>query len=460
MTPKRPTPARSRTRETLAVVLPLMLATFTGTLCDFACTVFAARFSHDVMCAALPAAAIAATFTAFLSAVVAIAGTIVAREHGAGEHARAQTAFRQGLLLAVLTAPLFLLAVPAGDCILGLAAHSDAMRPLEHVFLRYQLGAGFFVVLYTALAGLFSGQGRTGIISATSVAGSAVSAILSAVLIGGFDGMPALGIHGLGIAALAGKAVACLSLMPSLFKDPLFPRGRGIGGLFAPDKPVVREIIRKGLPAGASVLVLSGAFMLFTLVTGRLDAVSVAAVNICIAVNGFYWVFVLAAEQAVTILAGRALGADDVQGARAAVRKVAVILSVPIACFCVVCLAATDAITGIFHAPGADVDMAALTSTVRWFIAAFIVRDILEAGCHLLSGALTAALDTGAILAARLAANVIWIALVAAAFFLRPALSSYAALAPVQMGMVFVPLLIRWRRCWKRAAGQLPPQKA
>ncbi|MBO7071546.1 MAG: ACT domain-containing protein, partial [Bacteroidales bacterium] len=128
--------------------------------------------------------------------------------------------------------------------------------------------------------------------------------------------------------------------------------------------------------------------------------------NICIAVNGFYWVFVLAAEQAVTILAGRALGADDVQGARAAVRKVAMILSVPITCFCIVCLAATDAITGIFHAPGADVDMAALTSTVRWFIAAFIVRDILEAGCHLLSGALTAALDTGAILAAAVNADI------------------------------------------------------
>ena len=79
-----------------------------------------------------------------------------------------------------------------------------------------------------------------------------------------------------------------------------------------------------------------------------------------------------------------------------------------------------------------------------------IVRDILEAGCHLLSGALTAALDTGAILAARLSANVIWIALVAVAFFLRPALSSYAALAPVQMGMVFIPLLLRWRNSWKR----------
>ena len=186
--------------------------------------------------------------------------------------------------------------------------------------------------------------------------------------------------------------------------------------------------------------------MVFALVIGRLDPTSVAAANICIAVNGFYWVFVVAAEQAVTILAGWAIGAGDMEGARAAVRRVATILSVPVACFCIVCLSATDTITGMFHAPGTDIDMSSLTSTVRWLMAIFIFRDILEAGGHILSGALTAALDTCAILVVRLSANVVWIALVSIAFFLRPALSSYAWLAIVQMGMVFVPLFMRWRR--------------
>ena len=82
---------------------------------------------------ALPASALAMMFVSVLSAIVALAGTFFAREHGAGRVARALTAFHQGLLLALLTIPLFLLAVPLGDFIFEVFAHVISFE----FFLRY-----------------------------------------------------------------------------------------------------------------------------------------------------------------------------------------------------------------------------------------------------------------------------------------------------------------------------------
>ena len=441
---------RSALRQTAGVVLPLMAATFLGTSCDFVSSFFSARHSNGVLCAALPASALAMTFVSVLSAVVALAGTVFAREHGAGRVERAIAAFRQGILLALLTLPLFLLAVPLGEWIFELFAHEPSVRALERILYRYQLGGGFCLVLFTALSGFFSGQGRTRLVSSASIAGCLASALTAALLINGCGSVPVLGVHGLGLAVLAGKALPCLILLPVLLRDPLLTGDSRARGL-RPDLPVLRDILRPGVPSGLSVLVLSGAFTVFTLVIGRLDAVSVTAINICFAINGFYWVFVQAAEQAVTILVGRALGAKDGQGVRTALRQTTGILAVPLVLFFAFCLLGSDFVTRLLYDPKSGIDFAALCSNVRLVLVVFIVRDLLEAGCHLIAGAMTAALDTRALLGIRLVANLVWVLLLGGAFAFRPTLAAYVFLTPVQMALVLAPLLVRGRRMLRPA---------
>ena len=438
--------SRSALRQTAGVVLPLMAATFLGTSCDFVSSFFSARHSNGVLCAALPASALAMTIVSVLSAIVALSGTFFAREHGAGRMGRALTAFLQGLLLALLTIPLFLLAVPLGDLVFEFFAHEPGVRALEKTLYSYQLGGGFCLVLFTALSGFLSGQGRTRFLSAASIAGCLISALTAALLINGCEPFPAMGVHGLGLAVLLGKLLPCLLLIPAILRDPLFRKHHPQLDVLHPDKPMLTSILRQGIPAGLSVLVLSGAFTAFTLVIGKLDTLAVTAINICFAINGFYWVFVQAAEQAVTILVGRALGAQDPVGVKAALRQTAGILAIPLVLFFTFCLTGTDVVTRLLYDPKAGIDFTILRSTVRFVLAVFVVRDLLEAGCHLIGGALTAALDTRALLAVRLAANMVWLTLLGAAFAIRPALSTYVFLTPLQMLLVLVPLLVRWYR--------------
>lgn len=443
-------PPRSTLRQTADVVLPLMAATFLGTCCDFVSSFFSARHSNGVLCAALPASALAMTIVSVLSTVVALSGTFFAREHGAGRVERALTAFHQGLLLALLTIPLFILAVPLGDFIFEFFAHEPGVRALEKTLYRYQLGGGFCLVLFTALSGFLSGQGRTRILSVASIAGCLLSALSAALLINGSGPFPSMGVHGLGLAVLLGKMLPCLLLIPAILHDPLLKKHHPKQGVLQPDKPMLTAILRQGIPAGLSVLVLSGAFTAFTLVIGRLDALSVTAINICFAINGFYWVFVQAAEQAVTILVGRALGAQNPVGVKTALRQTAGILAIPLALLFTFCLTGTDIVTRLLYDPKAGLDFAALCSTVRFVLMVFVVRDLLEAGCHLIGGALTAALDTHALLVIRLAANAVWLAVLGTAFVFTPTLSAYIYLTPIQMALVLVPLLIRWTIRFRR----------
>ena len=444
--------SRSALRQTARVVLPLMAATFIGTSCDFVSSFFSARHSNGVLCAALPASAVAMTFVSVLSTIIALSGTFFARAHGAGYSARALSAFRQGLLLAMMTIPLFLLAVPVGDLLFETFAHEPTIHALERTLYRFQLGGGFCLVLFTALSGFLSGQGRTRFLSAASIAGCLTAALTASLLINGCGSFPALGVHGLGLAVLFGKTLPCLLLLIPLLRDPLFKSARWSDWL-RPDRSMLLDILRQGIPAGLSVLVLSGTFTAFTLVIGRLDTLSVTAINICFALNGFYWVFVQAAEQAVTILVGRALGAKDVRGANVALRQTAGILLIPLTLFFAFCLTCTDLVTRLLYDTKSGIDFAVLRSTVRFILMVFVVRDILEAGCHLIGGVLTAALDTRALLVIRLAANAVWIMLLGAAFAFKPTLAAYVALTPIQMALVLVPLLVRWYRepSWRRS---------
>lgn len=259
-----------------------------------------------------------------------------------------------------------------------------------------------------------------------------------------------MGVHGLGLAVLLGKMLPCLLLVPAILRDPLFKNRNPKLGILQPDKSMLVAILRQGIPAGLSVLILSGAFTAFTLVIGRLDVLSVTAINICFAINGFYWVFVQAAEQAVTILVGRALGANNEHGVKTALRQTTGILAIPLAFFFAFCLTGTDVVTRLLYDPKAGLDFAALCSTVRFVLVVFVVRDLLEAGCHLIGGALTAALDTRALLTIRLAANAVWLAALGAAFVFKPTLSAYVYLTPIQMALVLVPLLIRWAIQFRR----------
>ena len=130
----------------------------------------------------------------------------------------------------------------------------------------------------------------------------------------------------------------------------------------------------------------------------------------------------------------------------AALLQTAGILIIPLALFFTFCLTGTDVVTRLLCDPKAGLDFAALCSTVRFVLVVFVVRDLLEAGCHLVGGALTAALDSHALLIVRLAANVVWLTLLGAAFVMRPELSTYVFLTPLQMLLVLVPLVFRWYR--------------
>jgi len=138
-------------------------------------------------------------------------------------------------------------------------------------------------------------------------------------LILGNYGLPELGIQGAAIGTVAAQAVATGLLIFLLRRGviagvtlPLRPRGI--------DLPLARKLWRVGLPAALDMVVLNAGFLAIVGMLGRVDALAVAAHGVGLRIQALAFVPGLSISQATGAMVGNALGAGDVDEARAVTR--------------------------------------------------------------------------------------------------------------------------------------------
>lgn len=245
---------------------------------------------------------------------------LVSRAYGAGEHKRVnhllvqstQLTFIVGVVvggIGFVVAPQILMVLGATGAVIEQGARY--LRPL-------MLGATFYymTILYAAV---MRGVGNTRIPFFCALAANALNVFLNYCLILGNFGFPALGVRGAAISTVIAMFVNMM-LLAGVFRRGVLPNLLLPLRLEPIDRPLARELYRIGAPAALDMVILNAGFLSLIGFLGRIDEIAVAAHGIGLRVQGLAFVPGLAVSQATGAMVGQALGAGDVDRARAITR--------------------------------------------------------------------------------------------------------------------------------------------
>ncbi|MEU9912137.1 MATE family efflux transporter [Streptomyces sp. NPDC051001] len=237
----------------------------------------------------------------------------VARRVGADD---LPAAIRQGMdgiwLALLLGAVVVAVVLPTAPALVGLFGASDTAAPYAITYLRISsLGIPAMLVVL-ASTGVLRGLQDTKTPLYVAVGGFVANAVLNVGLVYGAD---------LGIAGSAWGTVIAQFGMAAVYLVVVVRGARAHGASLRPDAAGIRASAQAGVPLLVRTLSLRTILMIATAVAARLGDADIAAHQIILSL----WSLLAFALDAIAIagqaIIGRYLGADDVQGAREACRR-------------------------------------------------------------------------------------------------------------------------------------------
>ena len=133
--------------------------------------------------------------------------------------------------------------------------------------------------------------------------------LLCVALIGGQWGFPAWGIAGAGWATVVGSWAAAMVAL-GLMLRPRYRKEFATDRAWRFEPALFLRLLRFGLPNGLMVALDGLAFLLFTILIGRMGPVPLAATSVTFTLNALAFLPAMGVAQAVEVLVGRRLGED------------------------------------------------------------------------------------------------------------------------------------------------------
>jgi putative MATE family efflux protein len=310
------------TRAMLALALPVLAEESLNLLVGYTDFFLAGRFlpGHEPLAAMGLMAYFLWLLTSQFSFVNIGALALVARMVGAGQQHDAAHATRQALLLGALLSLVVVAAVLVGGSLLvhAMNLRGEAAR-LAVRYIWIVAPAIPFIMLEQVGTACLRGAGDTvsGLLARLALNG--VNIVLSTALVTGYGPFPTLGWDGLAIGTACGHAVGGLFIFGRLVQ------GRGgvrllqrsdkhpdhWSGLWRPDWPLIRRILRVGIPGGMDVLAVLTCHLIYVAIINRLGTLAQAAHGLGVQIEAMSYLPGSAFQVAAATLAGQALGAAD-----------------------------------------------------------------------------------------------------------------------------------------------------
>ena len=309
---------RSELRATLALALPLAAANLAQMAMAVTNTVMVGRLGAMPLAAAGLGGMLYFTGGVTLQGVLSAVAPLAAHALGAGDRRAAGRSAGAGLVLAVVLALPFTVALISLDRLLAALGYDAALAAEIGRYLRAIAWAAPAFLGFAVLRSLLAALSHTRSVMAVVVICIAGNALLNWVLIFGHLGAPALGMAGSGYASainqwlmLAGLAL-CARIMPDLAALAV------LRNAFAARRIEMAEILRLGLPIGAMRGIEVGVFMTAGILMGLLGAAALAAHQLVLNCAGITFMVPLGLSQAATVRVAYELGAGRVVAARRA----------------------------------------------------------------------------------------------------------------------------------------------
>lgn len=271
----------------------------------------------DLAAVGIGASIYATVFVTTMGVLLALT-PIVAHHYGAGRFAAIGADVRQSAWLALALAVFGVTLLHWPDPFLALARPPAEVEAKVRAYLAAAAWAVPAILFFRVFYGLTTGIGRPRPVMMFHLFGLLLKLPLNFVFMYGALGFPALGAAGAGWSS----AVTTWCVAGAAW---LWCRHGGAYEAYAvfgrfewPRRAAIAELLRQGLPTGASFLVDVTAFTFMALFVARLGAAASAAHQVAASVAVFVYMMPMAFGHAAGVLVGQALGAGDAARARAA----------------------------------------------------------------------------------------------------------------------------------------------
>ncbi len=314
------TSLRAEFRSTFRLALPLILAEIGWMSMGIVDTIMVGRLPNSAV--AIGAAGLGHT----LYTAVAIFGgglllgldTFVAQAYGREDLKDARHSLVNGLFLALLLAPILMLAVTFWPMLMrrfGISAELvEPMRP----FL-YALNWGTLPLLgYFALRRYLQAVDVAHPIMFALISANVVNAVGDWVLIYGHFGFRAMGIAGSGWSTCLARVYMCAVLAITLVRVETKRSLPPWQGQVRIDARRLSALLKLGTPAATQILLEVGAFSGATALCAKLGPVSLAGHEIALNCASFTFMVPLGVSSAAAVRVGQQLGRGDPAGAQRA----------------------------------------------------------------------------------------------------------------------------------------------
>jgi multidrug resistance protein, MATE family len=292
----------------LKVAMPLILQMSSVMVMQIIDAIFLSRYSPEAVAAVITAGLTGWLITCVFSGTAGFTSTLVAQYVGAGQEGRAPEIIRNGIYFSILSSCVVAAVTLISGYLFQWAGHAPIVRQYETLFFNYLCWSAFFNIGGAAIAGYFSGLGKTTPIMVGQLVCLAVTSALDYLLIFGNLGFPRLGVTGAAIATVCGQAsdfiFLAIAYWLSIKKLRLKPVRRT-----AMDWQIMKKLMRFGFPSGIRAFIDMLAWTVFPFFVGRIGTLELAASNIAFRINVIAIFPVLGLSVAVGILVGQSQGA-------------------------------------------------------------------------------------------------------------------------------------------------------
>ena len=294
-------------RELMVLAVPIIISQGAYAFMIFTDRYFMAQLSATHISASMSGGVTAYVTLSLFLGMVAYANALVAQYFGASELHKCSKVVTQGIILAILVAPvLALMSYPTAG-LFSLMGHSDELIELETIYYQVLIWGGVFSLAKAALSSFFSGIGRAWVVMVCDLTGVLLNIVLSYGLIFGRWGLPEMGIAGAALGTVI--ATACtLGLFLGFYLQKELKATFSIATAWVFDKAIVAQYLRFGFPSGLEAFMNVVTFNLFLLMFQTYGVNEGAAMAIVFNWDLLSFISMVGLHIALMSLSGRMVG--------------------------------------------------------------------------------------------------------------------------------------------------------
>ena len=245
--------------------------------------------------------------------IAAAATILVGQCIGAGKLAEAKQVVSTGaIVFLILSAGLSIAGVALAEPMLVAMETSDESLALAVSYTRMMFLALPLIYLYLFVMSILLGAGDSRTPLWSMFIAAALGAVLNPLFIFGIGPVRGMGIVGSALATLVAQAVSLMALIKIVYRrcNPLCIYKNDLAA-FRVDWSIVSALIRKGIPMGAQVLVVSLSAVLMIVLVNRFGVETTAAYGASIQLWSYIQLPAISIAIAVSSIAAQSVGAQN-----------------------------------------------------------------------------------------------------------------------------------------------------